>query len=54
MTEDPIVEEIHRTREKLLEECDGDLGKLLERLKARETEDRSRVVSSLPGQRKAG
>ena len=50
MNRDPIVEEIHQTREKMLAECDGDLGKLLDRLQAAEKrEARSRMVStSLP------
>lgn len=30
MTKDPIVEEVHRIREKLWDECGRDLGKLLE------------------------
>ena len=42
--DDPIVEEIHRVREKLLEECGGSLERLMDRLKAREDEDRSRLV----------
>jgi len=45
--EDPIVEEIHRTREKLLAECGGDLEKLMDRLQAREAEDAHRVVSTV-------
>ena len=47
MVNDPLVEEIHRIREKLLNECGGDLEKLMDRLKARETEDRSRIVSDV-------
>ena len=46
MKHDPIVEEIHKIREKLLDECEGDLEKLMDRLKAAETQDRSRMVSS--------
>lgn len=45
--DDPIVAEIHRTREKLLAECDGDIEKLMDRLAARENADRSRVLSAL-------
>lgn len=50
MKRDPIVEEIHQTRQKLMEECGGDLNQLMDRLKAAEIQDRSRVVSttSLP------
>ena len=45
--EDPFVEEIHRTRERLLEECGGDLEKLMDRLQAREQGDSDRVVRRL-------
>lgn len=51
MINDPLVEEIHRIREKLLDECGGDLEKLMDRLKAREAEDRSRMVSDIPASR---
>ncbi len=47
MTDDPIVEEVHRTREKLLAECGGDLDKLMDRLERRESVDRGRVVKSV-------
>ncbi len=46
MKRDPIVEEIHQTRHKLMEECGGDLNQLMDRLKAAEIQDRSRVVST--------
>jgi len=45
MTNDPIVEEIHRIREKMLAECGGDLDKLIERLKVAEAEHPNRVTS---------
>ncbi len=45
--EDPFVEEVHRVRERLLQECGGDLERLMDRLKAREEEDRSRVISEV-------
>lgn len=48
MKRDPIVEEIHQTRQKLLEECGGDLNQLMERFKAAEIQDRSRLVSTIP------
>jgi hypothetical protein len=51
MIDDPLVEEIHRIREKLLDECGGDLEKLMDRLKAREAEDRSRMVSDVQAPR---
>ena len=38
MTDDPIVSEIHEIRRKLLEEFDGYLEKLMDRLKSRKTE----------------
>ncbi|ETW92030.1 MAG: hypothetical protein ETSY1_45580 [Candidatus Entotheonella factor] len=44
MNQDPIVEEIYQTRQKLLEACSGDLGQLLDRLKTEELQDRDRVV----------
>ena len=47
MKRDPIVEEIHQTRQKLLKECGGDLNLLMDRLKAAEIQDRSRVVSTI-------
>jgi hypothetical protein len=45
MKKDPIVEEIHRIREKLLDECGGNIEVLMDRLKAREVKDRDRVIS---------
>jgi hypothetical protein len=45
MNPDPIVDEIRRARQKLLDECGGDLDKLLDRLKAAELQDRNRIVS---------
>lgn len=45
MKDDPIVAEIHRIREQILNACDGDLDKLMDRLKAAEDRDRDRVVS---------
>ena len=43
MNNDPIVEEIHQTRSRLLDECNGDLDKLLDRYK--QSEDHDRVVT---------
>jgi nicotinic acid mononucleotide adenylyltransferase len=45
MKHDPIVEGIHQTRQKMLEECHNDLDQLLDRLKTAEIQDRSRMVS---------
>lgn len=47
MKRDPIVEEIHQTRQKLLEECGGDLNQLMERYKAAEKQDQDRLVSTI-------
>jgi hypothetical protein len=41
---DPLVDEVHETRERLLAECGGDLDRLMDRLQSREQEDGSRVV----------
>ena len=46
MKRDPIAEEIHQTRQKLLEECGGDLNQLMARYKAAEIQDRDRLVSA--------
>jgi hypothetical protein len=45
--EDPFVKEVHEIRERLLQECGGDLERLMDRLKAREEEDRPRVTSEV-------
>ena len=52
MNRDPIVEEIHQTRQKIWEECGGDLDRFLNRLRGAKKQDRSRVVSttSLPAE----
>ena len=52
MNRDPIVEEIHQTRQKIWEECGGDLDRFLNRLRGAAKQDRSRVVSttSLPAE----
>jgi hypothetical protein len=53
MMNDPIVEEVHQLRKKLMAECDGDLDRLLARLREREAEDASRVVATVDeGQRR--
>lgn len=44
---DPIVEEVHQTRQKLMDECDGDLDRLLDRMKAGEIEDFSDMVDDI-------
>jgi len=45
MKKDPIVEEVHQIREKLLDECGGDIEILMDRLKAREFADKDRIIS---------
>lgn len=45
MREDPIVKETRLARAKLFAECDEDLAKLMDRLKASEEQDRDRVVT---------
>jgi len=50
MNTDSIVEEIHRIREKMLEECGGDINKLMDRMKARKSSENQRKVS--PGEPK--
>jgi hypothetical protein len=52
MIRDPIVEEIHRIRKKMLEECGGDFDKLFERLKAAEANDKDRLVSGIRRRKK--
>ncbi|MEX2216492.1 MAG: hypothetical protein WD768_20435 [Phycisphaeraceae bacterium] len=45
MWNDPIVEEVRRAREKILEECGFDLRKLMERLQAEHRHYGDRLVS---------
>jgi hypothetical protein len=42
---DPIVEEIRRTRERLLAECGGDFQKYMDRIREDEERDRDRLVT---------
>ena len=42
MTRDPIVEEIHRVRKKMLEECGGDFDKLFDRWMAAQEKEQGR------------
>lgn len=44
MKDDPIVEEVHRVREKMWDECGGDLDRLIESLRASEKEHPERIV----------
>ncbi len=45
MNRDPIVEEVHRIRERMWDECGGDLDRLMEFLRAGEAEHRDRIIS---------
>ena len=45
MITDPIIEEIYEARQRLLDECGGDLKKLMERLRAAEAQHPDRVVT---------
>ena len=45
MIEDPIVEEVHQTRRRIFAECDGDLDRLIARLKAAGSENKERHVT---------
>lgn len=45
MKRDPIVEEIRQTRQKMLDDCGGDLRKLMQQFKDAEGQDRERLVS---------
>lgn len=46
MSRDHIVEEVRRIRRQILEECDGDLNKYFDRLKALEARHADRLVRS--------
>jgi len=45
MIDDPIVQEIHETRRRIMAECGDDLERLMDRLKAAESQDRHRLVT---------
>jgi hypothetical protein len=45
MINDPIVEQVYRAREKILDECGGDLKKWMERLRAAEAQHPERIVT---------
>ena len=46
MRNDPIVEEVHRIREQMWDECGGDLDHLIASFRASEAEHPERIVSS--------
>ena len=45
MMDDPIVEEVHQTRQRILAECDGDVEKLIDRLKTADSANKNRLVT---------
>jgi len=52
MARDPIVEELHQIRRKMLEDCGGDFDKLCERLMAAQEKHKDRLVSPPPRRKK--
>ena len=46
MDRDPIVEEVHRVRERMWDDCGGSLDRLIEFMRAGEAEHRDRIISS--------
>lgn len=45
MKNDPIVEEVRQTRQRIFTACDNDLEKLMDRYQRAESADRARIVS---------
>jgi hypothetical protein len=45
MIDDPIVEEVHQTRQRIFAECDGDLDRFIARLKAADSESKDHHVT---------
>ncbi len=45
MFNDPIVEEIHQIREKIMEECDWDIDKFFEMIRESEKKHPERLIS---------
>jgi hypothetical protein len=45
MRPDPIVEEIHRIREQMWDECGGNLDRLIDSLRASEATHQDRIAS---------
>ena len=52
MTRDPIIDEIHRTRKKMLEEVGGDFDKLFDRLMAAQEKEKGRLGPEPPRRKK--
>ncbi|MEX0776292.1 MAG: hypothetical protein WD042_11355 [Phycisphaeraceae bacterium] len=45
MKSDPIVEQVHRIRERMWDECGGDLDCLIQDLRAGEARHRDRIIT---------
>ena len=45
MWKDPIVEEVHKVREKLAKEANYDIHQLIENMRRREKESNAKVIS---------
>ena len=45
MNHDPIAEEIHRVRDRMLAECGGDFQKYMDRIREAQVQDRDRLVT---------
>ena len=45
MNQDPIVEEVHKIREKMLQECGGDIDRLMDWLQQREASETAPLLS---------
>jgi hypothetical protein len=46
MTKDPIVEEVHRARAKLLASCGGNLDRLMDKLAKQESRHKALLVAT--------
>ncbi len=51
MIEDPYVEEVHRIRDRMLAECDGDFQMYMDRIRQAQEQDRDRIISKEKGDR---
>ena len=45
MIDDPIVEEVHQTRQRIFADCNGDLDRLIARLKAADSRNKGHLVT---------
>jgi hypothetical protein len=54
MIDDPIVQEIHETRRRIMAECGDDVERLIDRLKAAELQDKDRLVTKEELNRRLG